>query len=134
MRLVLDSASSAFISLVKSTTMGPVTKRQAKCTAPQLDLTACQCVLSSQGILPDDFNTIWCTDFLDKGKCLRGRHCPFAHSLQQLRIDAAIERGTVQADFKTNFCANQAHNGVCILLSQDLHGSGRFSLRRAQHS
>ncbi|DBA84516.1 hypothetical protein WJX77_012125 [Trebouxia sp. C0004] len=65
------------------------------------------------GHLPDDFNTSWCNDFFDKGSCPRGRHCKFAHTLQQLRIDAGIEKGTIQPAFKTNFCANMASNGYC---------------------
>ncbi|KAA6421075.1 MAG: hypothetical protein FRX49_08986 [Trebouxia sp. A1-2] len=64
------------------------------------------------GHLPDDFNTSWCNDFFDKGSCPRGRHCKFAHTLKQLRIDAGIERGTIQPAFKTNFCSNMANNGL----------------------
>ena len=73
-----------------------------------------------KGLLPDDFNTSWCNDFFDKGSCPRGRHCKYAHTLKQLRIEAGIEKGTIQPAFKTNFCANMASHGkctVCLMLT-----------------
>ena len=73
---------------------------------PDADLQA-----ELQGILPDDYWSEWCNDFFDKGKCPRGTHCRFAHSMQQLRVDKAIQRGKLDAEFKTNFCASQSQRG-----------------------
>lgn len=65
-----------------------------------------------QGVLPEDYRSQWCKDFFDKKDCSRGVHCPFAHNLQQLRIDAAIKKGTVREDFKLNFCADEHQKGT----------------------
>lgn len=69
-----------------------------------------------QGVLPEDYRSQWCKDFFDNKGCPRGIHCPFAHNLQQLRIDAAIKTGTVREDFKQNFCADEHQKGTLCLL------------------
>lgn len=69
-----------------------------------------------QGVLPEDYRSQWCKDFFDNKGCPRGVHCPFAHNLQQLRIDAAIKTGTVREDFKQNFCADEHQKGTLCLL------------------
>ena len=67
-----------------------------------------------QGVLPEDYRSDWCKDHFDKQRCPRGVNCPFAHNLQQLRIDAAIKKGTVREDFKLNFCADEHQKGICF--------------------
>ena len=68
--------------------------------------------------MPEDYRSEWCKDFFDPKGCPRGVHCPFAHNLQQLRIDAAIKKGTVREDFKLNFCADEHQRGtLCFIWS-----------------
>ena len=70
--------------------------------------------------MPEDYRSQWCKDFFDNKGCPRGVHCPFAHNLQQLRIDAAIKKGTVRPDFKLNFCADEHQKGTLCLLGSCL--------------
>lgn len=70
-----------------------------------------------QGVLPTNYRTEWCKEFF-RGKCSNGSSCTRAHTLEQLRVDAAIEAGKLNSKYKMLFCgeANAGGNLCCAVL------------------
>ena len=66
-----------------------------------------------QGVLPTNYRTEWCKEFF-RGKCSNGSSCTRAHTLEQLRVDAAIEAGKLNSKFKMLFCG-EANAGGCTV-------------------
>ena len=64
-----------------------------------------------QGFLDESYRTTLCGSLIDETRCNIGPKCRHAHSLQELRADAAVKLGTLDPDFKTSFCEDLMHTG-----------------------
>jgi hypothetical protein len=69
-----------------------------------------------QGFLDASYKTTLCGSLADGTECAIGPKCQHAHSLQELRADAAVELGVLDPDYKTFFCEDFMHKGICPTL------------------
>lgn len=65
----------------------------------------------AQGSLPPGFRTKLCLSINGEEPCRLGSQCQNAHSLAELRVDAAIDLGYLSPDCKTTFCQNFLQSG-----------------------
>lgn len=67
--------------------------------------------LCLQGKVPKTYKTSVCTSTASGTTCPYGSRCSHAHSLQELRTDAAIEAGELDKDYKTSLCGSLLGEG-----------------------
>ena len=67
---------------------------------------------SLQGSLSWDFRTRLCSSINGEEPCRLGAQCCNAHSLAELRVEAAIDMGYLSNDIKTSFCQAFLHSGM----------------------
>ena len=75
------------------------------CTSTEL-LLPCR-----QGLLPEDYRTELCPALIKAGACSARNSCVHAHSLEELRTEAAVRAGKLPKDFRTSFCEEALAGG-----------------------
>lgn len=75
------------------------------CTSTELPLPC------RQGWLPEDYRTQICRALIEAGACSARSSCVHAHSLEELRTEAAVQAGKLPKDFRTSFCEEAVAGG-----------------------
>ena len=65
-----------------------------------------------QGYLDASYRTSLCASLASGTPCHIGPKCSHAHSLVELRVDAAVDLGLLPPDFKTALCDAFLQKGV----------------------
>jgi hypothetical protein len=90
----------------------------------------CECnativlIVLAQGFLDDEYRTSLCTTVVENMDCHLGSICSNAHSVADMRIEAAISQGKLDPDYKTRFCDDFMLTGVhrpCITSYEVTH-------------
>ena len=64
-----------------------------------------------QGWLPEDYRTANCPALIEAGACSARSSCFHAHTLEELRAEAAVRGGKLPKDFRTSFCEEALAGG-----------------------
>lgn len=75
-----------------------------------------------QGYLDASYRTSLCASLASWAPCQVGPKCSNAHSLDELRVDAAVDLGLLPPDFKTALCDAFLQKG---LRQTSSHGHAR---------
>ena len=64
-----------------------------------------------QGWLPEQYRTQLCPALVEARACSARSSCVHAHSMEELRAEAAVRAGKLPKDFRTSFCEEALAGG-----------------------